>query len=147
MDLTNCEERLQRLEDLEAIRTLHREYLFLISNLEFDRAIECFADNIITDVADYGVYQGKAEVTRFFKDVIYQNVISSRHGHFTGQPVISVDGDRAEGHWMFYRFLSPPATERWVQGRYDCEYIKENGEWKFSVLKMKRPWPAFFKDM
>jgi hypothetical protein len=147
MNLIEMEQRLQRLEDLEAIRTLHREYLFYISNLEFDRALECFSEDIVTDVADYGVYKGKTAVSTFFKEVIYKNVRSSKHGHFTGQPVIEVDGDRGWGHWMFYRFLPRPMSERWVQGRYDCEYIREDGIWKFSKLKMKRPWPAFFKDL
>ena len=46
---------------------------------------------------------------------------------------------------MFYRFVQDP-SRRWIQGRYDCEYVKENGKWKFSVLKMRRPWPEFLAD-
>jgi hypothetical protein len=72
-------------------------------------------------------------------------VSSSKQGHFTGQGVISVEGDRAKGHWMFYRFLPPPLPERWIQGRYDCEYVKEDGQWKFSFMKLTRPWPDWFK--
>ena len=89
---------------------------------------------------------GKEAVTRFFKEVIHKNVSGSKEGHFTGQPVISVDGDRAKGHWMFYRFVPGPSPTRWVQGRYDCEYVKVNGKWKFRFLKLTRPWPAFFRE-
>jgi hypothetical protein len=142
--LKTLQSKVQELSDIEAIKVLHREYLFYISNLEFDKALDCFAENIIVDVANYGIYQGKEPVTKFFNEVIYQNVFRSKDAHFTGQAVISVSGDRATGHWMFYRLLHKPSSPGWVQGRYDCEYIRNGGGWKFSLLKMKRPWPEFF---
>jgi len=143
--LEELEKRVRHLEDIEEIKELHREYLFCISNLEFDKALDCFSETIMVDIADYGMRKGKDVVSKFFKEVIYNNVLQSKDGHFTGQPVISVEGDRAKGHWMFYRFVPEPSPVRWVQGRYDCEYVKENGKWKFSVLKLARPWPEFFK--
>ncbi len=136
--------KVRELEDIENIKKLHREYLFYISNLEFDEALDCFSPDIVVDVANYGIKQGKEDVTKFFKEVIYQNVLQSKDAHFTGQAVISVEGAKAKGHWMFYRLLQRPSTPGWVQGRYDCEYVKLDGQWKFSYLKMKRPWPEFF---
>jgi hypothetical protein len=137
------EQKVQELEDIEDIKKLHREYLFFISNLEFEKALACFSDSITVDIANYGVCQGKAAVAKLFKEVIYQNVLQSKDAHFTGQAVISAKGKRAEGHWMFYRLLHKPSSVGWVQGRYDCEYVKEGNSWKFSVMKMKRPWPEF----
>lgn len=139
------EKKVRELDDVENIKKLHRDYLFYISNVEMDKALACFSDDIITEVANYGTQKGIAEVTRFFKERIADNVQSSNDAHFTGQAVINVDGDKAEGHWMFYRLLAHPKDQGWVQGRYDCEYVKVNGAWKFSILKMQRPWPAFFK--
>ncbi len=145
MTLEELEKRVRALEDAEEIKTLHREYLFYISNLDIDKALECFAENIVTDIAQYGLRQGKTEVGKFFREVIRENVLQSKDGHFTGQPVIKAEGNKASGHWMFYRFVPEPSPRRWVQGRYDCEYVKENGRWKFSLVKLTRPWPAFFK--
>jgi hypothetical protein len=144
--LEELEKRVQVLEDIEAIKSLHREYLFYISNLEMDKALDCFASNIIVDIANYGIRKGKEETAKFFKDVIYNNVSRSKDAHFTGQAVIKVEGEKAKGHWMFYRLVPPPSPTRWVQGRYDCEYVKENGSWKFSLLKLTRPWPVFFGE-
>ena len=146
MTLEELEKRIIALEDKDEIKTLHRDYLFYISNLEFDKALDCFTDAVAVDIANYGVIKGKDKVEKFFRDVIYQNVLQSKDAHFTVQPVISLDGNKAKGHWMFYRLLPKPRPESWVQGRYDCEYIKENGKWKFSALKLTRPWPEFFKS-
>lgn len=146
MTLEELEKRVRELEDKDAVKDLHREYLFHISNLEFDEALNCFSETISVEIADYGIYKGKDQVSRFFKDVIYHNVLKSKDGHFTGQPVINIQGDdRAKGHWMFYRFIPEPSQARWAQGRYDCEYVKEGGKWKFSMLKLTRPWPGFFR--
>ena len=99
--LEELEKRVRELEDKESIREMHREYLFYISNLEFDEALDCFAESIVVDIANYGVRSGKAAVTEFFREVIYQNVQQSGDAHFTGQAVISVEGDTAKGHWIF----------------------------------------------
>jgi hypothetical protein len=144
MTLEELGKRVRALEDLEQIKTLHREYLMFIQNLEMDKALDCFSENIVTDIAQYGIKKGKKEVSKFFKEVIRENVFVSRDGHFTVQPVIKLDGDKAKANWMFYR-LVPQGERRFVQGRYDCEYVRENGKWKFSLVKLTRPWPAFFK--
>jgi hypothetical protein len=146
MTIEDLEKRVKMLEDKDEIKELHREYLFFISNLEIEKALDCFTRDIEVEVANYGICRGKDEVARFFREVIYQNVLQSRDGHFTGQPVITVSEEKASGHWMFYRFVQDP-SRRWIQGRYDCEYVKENGKWKFSVLKMRRPWPEFLADI
>jgi len=106
-------------------------------------SLDCFIEEIEVEIANYGKLKGKKSVGRFFREVIRQNVFGSGDGHFTGQPVIKVEGDRAQGHWMFYRFLAQPSPREWVQGRYDCEYVKKDGKWKFSSMKMVRPWPHF----
>ncbi|HEX2964649.1 MAG TPA: nuclear transport factor 2 family protein [Syntrophorhabdaceae bacterium] len=145
MTIDELEIRLKALEDIEAIKNLHREYLFWISGLEVERTLSCFTDDIEVEVANYGIRRGKEDVAEFFRNTIFPNVLQSKDGHFTGQPVIHLNGEKASGHWMFYRFVNDQAR-RWIQGRYDCEYRKEDGNWKFSVLKMRRPWPKFLAE-
>lgn len=146
MTIEELEKRVEMLEDVDAIKSLHREYLFFISNLEIDKALECFAEDIEVDIANYGLIKGKSDVGKFFQGTIRKNVFDSKDGHFTGQPVITVEGKKATGHWMFYRFVQSP-TVRWIQGKYDCNYVKEDGRWKFSLVKLTRPWPGFFGDV
>ena len=40
MSIEDLEKRIRALEDAEQIKTMHREYLFFISNLEMDKALD-----------------------------------------------------------------------------------------------------------
>jgi hypothetical protein len=40
---------------------------------------------------------------------------------------------RAAGQWIMY-YIIPKSDRAFVQGKYNAEYIKINGEWKFSRL-------------
>jgi hypothetical protein len=112
--IATLEAKIRELDDVECIKKLHRDYLFYISNLEFDKALNCFSDNIETQI---GVQKGKAEVTRFFRERIYQNVLSSHDAHFTGQAVINVDGDKARGVLDVLSFISTSQIARMGSGK------------------------------
>jgi ketosteroid isomerase-like protein len=142
--LEDIEKRLSILEDLEAIRKLHHGYILMLNNRQWDDIIDCFTEDAIANIGHHGLRKGKAEITELFKERIAKvNVGKARDAHFVADPVISIDGDKAEGHWLMYIFVSDPATNtvRYTQGRHDCEYVKVNGKWKFKSVKYTRPWP------
>jgi len=137
--LEELEKRIKVLEDIEEIKKLHINYVYLLCNLQWDDMLDCFAENATLDLLDHGVRKGKKEISEVFHNVLAK-MIKPTDGHFVGQPVISVDGDKAKGYWILYLFFSEPSV-RWVQGRQDCEYVKINGKWKFSSVKFSSPWP------
>jgi hypothetical protein len=138
--LEELEKRVKVLEDIEAIKQLHINYVYLLCNLQWEDMLECFADDATMELLDQGVSKGKKEISGVFHNVLAK-MIKRNDGHFVGQPVISVDGDRAKGHWILYLFFAEPEV-KWLQGRQDCEYIRVNGEWKFSSVKFTAPWPG-----
>lgn len=107
--------------------------------------IGCFAENATAQITTPQVHKGKAEIAKHFREFIATRGVP-KGGHILVQPVVTVEGDTAKGHWTMYRLFydfdaSAGATVRWTQGRYDCKYIKESGEWKFSSMKYVFPWP------
>jgi len=144
MTLENLEKRVRALEDIEEIKKLHRDYIFWLDDKEFEKMIDCFAEDATEEIGKTGIHKGKEEIAKVFREVIAQQP-SAKGGHILVQPVISVEEDKAKGYWTMYRFdiFSTPAGQlvKWEQGRYDCEYIKENGKWKFTSLKYTFPWP------
>lgn len=140
MTLEGLEKRVKVLEDIEAIKKLHINYVYLLCNLQWDDMLECFAEDATMELLDQGVSKGKKEISGVFHNVLAK-MIKRNDGHFVGQPVISVKGDRAKGHWILYLFFAEPEV-KWLQGRQDCEYVRVNGEWKFSSVKFTAPWPG-----
>ncbi|GAI02529.1 unnamed protein product, partial [marine sediment metagenome] len=128
------------LEDIEAIKQLHINYVYLLCNLQWEDMLECFAEDATLELLDQGVCKGKKEISGIFYNVLAK-MIKRTDGHFVGQPIISVKGDRAKGHWILYLFFAEPEV-KWLQGRQDCEYVRVGGEWKFSSVKFTAPWPG-----
>ena len=136
MNLEELEKRVQVIEDLEEIKIMHREYMSCLDNIQFEKALDFFTDDAEVEVRNSGVMKGRENYSKIYLGTLAKR--TSRHdGHLVGQPVVTVDGDTAKGHWIVYMFFSVPTIE-WIQGRHDCEYVKENGKWKFSKLKFAR---------
>jgi len=131
MTLEELEKRVKVLEDIEAIKQLHINYVYLLCNLQWDDMVQCFAEDATMELL---------EISGVFHNVLAER-IKRNDGHLVGQPIITVTGDRAKGHWILYLFFAEPEV-RWLQGRQDCEYVRVNGEWKFSSVKFIAPWPG-----
>jgi ketosteroid isomerase-like protein len=151
MKLEEMEKRLRTMEEIEAIKNLQNEYLFYVLNRQWTEIPDFFTDDAFIIVGKHGTCHGKKEITKFFMEVVSKaNAGKDRDTHFAVMPVITVDGDRASGHWMLYIFIADPATgavSRFNQGRYDCEYLKRDGKWKFSKLIWTDPWPLTPESM
>jgi len=69
-----------------------------------------------------------------YKDLVASSL--SYSAHMVSNPIIEVDGEKATGDW----YVLVPCTGRaqnvaaWIQGRYEEEYVKENGEWKWKSI-------------
>jgi ketosteroid isomerase-like protein len=142
--LEELEKEIRALEAREEIKQLHRDYAFWLTNKQYDEIMTCFAENAIAKIRTPEVHKGKLEIEKRFREDIAKRP-TPKGGHMLIQPVITVDGDTARGYWtmlhFFYDTDTPGSPIRWKQGRYDCEYIREDGKWKFSSLYWAAPWP------
>jgi hypothetical protein len=136
MDIKELEKRVRAMEDLEEIKKMQYEYMSCHDNLQFAKALDFFTDDAEVEVRNSGVMKGRENYSKIFLETLSRR--KERHdGHLVAQPSITIDGNKAWGHWIVYMFFSVPTIE-WIQGRHDCEYVKENGKWKFSKLKFAR---------
>ena len=137
MNLEELIQKVQKLEDLEEIKKLHREYIACIDKLETYKIPDMFVDDGTAEIQDSGELKGKKAID----DLYSRGFLSQRKvrtdGHLCGEPIITIDGDKAIGSWTVYIFFSGPSVQ-WTQGINNCEYVKEDGKWKFKKLKFMR---------
>ena len=129
------ERRITVLEDIEAIRRLKARYCAVCDdNHNPDMITTLFAEEGIWEGADIGAHQGHAAIRKLFES--FRDRISFSH-HNVMNPIIEVDGDRAKGSWYFLGPFTFRKGNRayWLAARYEDDYIKVNGEWKFQHLR------------
>ena len=137
MDMTELEQRLTRMEDIEAIKQLKAEYCDICDDDHNpDRITTIFAEDGIWEGAGFGKAQGHTAIRELFKK--FQTLISFSQ-HQVLNPVIKIDGDRATGIWYFFGPFTfyKNNQAKWLAARYQDDYVKVNGEWKIQHLRAR----------
>jgi hypothetical protein len=134
------EKRVHVAEDIEAIKQLQNRYVnhLSFSEMGMNEIVDCFTDDAKIEVGP-PVSPGKEGIAVFFQTIKPGH--SGREGNFVVHPIIKVNGDNATGKWLIYMMYSYQLTGQmlfWMQGVYDMEYKRVNGEWKISSMKWTR---------
>lgn len=131
--MIELEERLRRLEDVEAIRALDARYCRLLDDGRWDELMEVFTEDGEFDGLSHP--KGQSEMRAFFASLASGGLTS--FWHFVTNFDIEVDGDTATAR----SFLWQPCVqngEPWVAaGRYDDRVVRVDGRWLFRVKKVR----------
>jgi ketosteroid isomerase-like protein len=124
--------RLQRLEDMEEIRTLLLDYGRFLDSRDFGAYSRLFAKDGEW-VGGFGSVQGPAAIQAFMEKNIGTGPNRGNTYHLLSNFVIDVRGDTATA-WSRWAFVTPGTDGRPViaqGGRYDDILVREGGRWKF----------------
>ncbi len=134
MDMAELEQRLTRMEDIEAIKQLKAEYCDICDDDHNPgRITTIFAEDGIWEAKGFGKGEGHAGIRELFQG--FQKMISFSQ-HMVMNPVIKVEGERATGRWYFIGpFTFGETTAKWQAVRYEDDYVKVGGEWKIQHLR------------
>ena len=134
MNLEDIAQRVQTLEDVEAIKKLKARYCAGADERDEDKFVGCFTEDAVWDGGNFGHYEGKAAIREFFGTI--PQVLSFAI-HYVMNPRIEVNGDKASGYW----YLLEPCTMLeggeqavWGVAKYEEEYARVDGEWKIRNL-------------
>ncbi len=132
--------RLQRLEDIEAIKQLKALYCEICDDgHDPDRIVTVFTEDGVWEGRGIGTARGRDEIHRLFAR--FRDMMSFTQ-HMTMNPRIEVNGDTATGTWYFFgpfTFNGEPPTAKWQAARYEETYARVDGEWKIAHLRVARP--------
>lgn len=131
-------ERLVRMEDLEAIRTLKHRYCELCdSGFDPHALAALFTENGVWDAGEaYGRYVGRAAIETFFSSMGSHVSFSM---HCVTNNIIDIDGNTARGRWKAIVPSSMRAVGKsiaqWTFTGYEDRYRKVQGKWYFDEVK------------
>lgn len=136
MNIAELARRITVLEDIDAIKKLKARYCAVCDDDHNpDKITTLFAEDGIWEGADgIGRHQGHAAIRRLFEG-FRERISFSQHNVMN--PIIEVNGETAHGSWYFIGPFTFRKGNRayWLAARYEDDYVKVNGEWKFKHLR------------
>jgi hypothetical protein len=139
MSTASVEQRLDRLESIEAIRQLKARYC---AGCDDDHNPETlgplFEEDGVWEATSNGRFEGREAIMQFFADLRATGRIRNS-AHHAINPIIEVDGDEATGNWrliMLYTANLPDGGVQYLRiiGWYRESYRRTNGVWRFRSL-------------
>jgi hypothetical protein len=144
------ETRLTMLEDIEAIKKLHRAYGYYLEHWQDDEIVELFSHNpdVSVEINATGLYKGWEAIKASYRFAdhytAYEGAKKAPPDYLhilmpiAGIVDVDPDGKTAKGRWygFFLGAMPRPRKVRALIGAtiWENEYIKEDGTWKFLKL-------------
>jgi hypothetical protein len=152
-DPDSLRQRLDHLEDLEALRTLkalyarHADAVFRTPGPAAAEAIAAlFTEDGVLDLGPFGRYAGRDAIRAASVDVL--PVRTGWSTHYVHSPILEVRGDEATGSWYFLIYAQPKAAPGVravppspIFGSYADRYSRMAEGWRFveSVASYAQP--------
>lgn len=142
-ELDRLRRQVQRLEDIESIKSLHRRYIRKLADRDWEGMADFFTDDAVTDIRWHGRTEGKQQLIEDVFDELH-TLVKSADGYVLSSPVIEIEpgSDHAYGEWTWHRHICEFRTMGgymrvwgpWLEGRYRCHYERVDGDWKFKDM-------------
>ena len=128
------EAKVQELQDRNEIQELRYRYHIAVNEKKPEMIPELFAETGEIDFAHLGKAQGKAKVAEFYRQALSDLVPFVKQ--FIHNHVITITGNTGSG--ISYLEAKPifNGESFLVAAKFDDEYIKENGKWKFRKMAL-----------
>jgi SnoaL-like domain len=137
------ETTVQQLRDREAIRDLRYRYHEYVNEGKFAEIPGLFTADGELDFAHLGKANGHNEIARFFGALNQKPSAGEKDRpritwvkQFIHNHTIELDGDRGRGFSYLEAKPIYNGEAFLVAARYDDEYVRQNGQWKFQKMSL-----------
>ena len=116
------------LEDLEAIKKLKARYWSSVDAHQWEALADCCAADMVFENPFFGRMEGRDYIIKVLKRAM-RNVKTAHQGH--NPDIDIIDNSSAKGTWALNDCVGM-ADQQFTRGygRYEDDYVKENGAWK-----------------
>lgn len=137
MNDLNIEDRIRRLEDIEAIRALKARYLACCDAKDPDGVRACFADGPITiEYGPIGSFETADDLVAVYTEIAcHEHMVEMHHG--VNPRIELTGGDSAHGRWnVHYQLINTrDMTLTQLAGEYRDEYRRTPAGWRISATR------------
>ncbi len=121
------------LRDRAEIQDLRFRYHIAVNEKELDSIGSLFSVDGEAQLGEIGSARGRAEIEALYAEVVGTSPFVKQfiHNH-----VITLNGDTASGLSYLEAKTVANGESYLVAARFNDEYVREGGEWKFSLLKL-----------
>ncbi len=130
--MTDLEERVQRLEDIEAIRALDARYCRLIDTGDWPGLVSLFTPNGTFD--GLAVVTGAEDLLAFFSSLADGGM---RFWHHVSDHEIDVAGDTATVHSMLWQPCVVDDVPHVAAGRYADRLVRTADGWRYALKQVR----------
>src|SRR5690606_7507135 len=132
----SLEQRVERLEAESEIRRMLVEYGAYLDSRNFAAYADLFAPDGEW-VGGFGRFEGPAAIRKMLEDnlgVAEPGFINKSNFHMLTNPLIAIDGDRAQvtSKYLFWTRAPDDRPTPLLAGRYVDEFVRMDGEWKIA---------------
>uniref|UniRef100_B0T6Q3 SnoaL-like domain-containing protein n=1 Tax=Caulobacter sp. (strain K31) TaxID=366602 RepID=B0T6Q3_CAUSK len=134
------EARIQRLEDIESIRTLKSRYHTLVNDTDFDQIGGLFAADASVNLGylmpDSQAVVGRERIQAAFSGMT-TSAGQSQLKQFLHSHMVELTGPHAaSGTGMLYACYGVDVDAYVVAGKYSEDYVRVDGAWLFSTMNL-----------
>ncbi|MGH7965506.1 MAG: nuclear transport factor 2 family protein, partial [Candidatus Binatia bacterium] len=128
------ENQVQELRDRTELQELRFRYHLAVNEKNPEMIPDLFAENGEIDFAHFGKVQGKEKLAAFYRQALSELVPFVKQ--FIHNHIITLTGDTGTG--LSYLEAKPVFNGEsfLVAARFDDEYVRENGRWKFRKMTL-----------
>jgi hypothetical protein len=128
------ETRVRELQDRHEIQELRFRYHIAVNEKKPEMIPDLFPENGEIDFAHLGKAQGKAQVAAFYTQALSELIPFVKQ--FIHNHIITLNGDTGTG--LSYLEAKPifNGESFLVAARFDDEYVRDNGRWKFRKMTL-----------
>ncbi len=139
-EIASLEQRIARLEAIEAIKQLKAHYLTSCDTKKPEAVRNCFAEGeVLIDYEAVGQFTKRDDFVNIFEQYgCRDNIVDMHHAH---NPEIEIlDEGHAKGRWelFFYTFDKDSGATMQLSGIYDDEFTRVDGDWKIVKTVFRR---------
>ena len=128
-DLAALERRIQKIEDIQAIKDLKARYATACDDFyNPEKMGEIFSEDAVWDGGDFGRFVGRKAIQKFFAEVS-EDIDFAVHYFVQPQIELADDGLTAEASWYLWQACTIKKEGIWLSALEHDKYRKEDGRW------------------